>query len=101
MPTASGGNGGLGRLVWDPATKTFSGTPERNPGEYTYTSGKDPRTRSAYLDGLTPEQLLARYQRESGYYSPREMAERYGPDGLQLPAKSLKDVLPDFRVGVT
>ncbi|TIO33268.1 DUF4781 domain-containing protein [Mesorhizobium sp.] len=100
VPTALGGNSGL-RLVWDPATKTFSGTPERNPGEYTYTSGKDPRTRSAYLDGLTPEQLLARYQRESGYYSAREMAERYGPDGLQLPAKSLKDGLPDFRVGVT
>ena len=44
--------GGL-RLVWDPATKTFTGMPSPNPAEYVYTSGKDPQ-QTGYLDGARP-----------------------------------------------
>ncbi|TRC93079.1 LysM peptidoglycan-binding domain-containing protein [Mesorhizobium sp. WSM4303] len=88
-------------LVWDPETRSFTGTPERDTGGYVYTSGKDPKTPSAYLDGLTTEQLVTRYEQEKGYYSSREMAERYGPDGVQIPRTPLGDLLPDFRVGVT
>lgn len=96
-------------LVWDPATRSFSGMPERDTSGYVYTSGKDERTPSAYLekgpDGqvlkLTPEQLLARYEKEKSYYSSREMAERYGPDGVQVPRTPIREILPDFRVGVT
>ncbi|TIU54649.1 MAG: hypothetical protein E5W30_14560, partial [Mesorhizobium sp.] len=69
-------------LVWDPETRRFTGTPERDTSGYVYTTGKDPTTPSAYLDGLTTEQLVARYEREQGYYSSRELAERYGPDGI-------------------
>ncbi|WP_152979788.1 LysM peptidoglycan-binding domain-containing protein [Mesorhizobium sp. 1M-11] len=97
------------RLVWDPTTRTFTGMRERDTSGYVYTSGKDEGTPSAYLekgpDGevlkLTPEQLLARYEKEKSYYSSREMAERYGPDGVQVPRTPIREVLPDFRVGVT
>lgn len=89
------------RLVWNPETNTFSGMPERDTSGYTYSSGKDERTPSAYLDGLTNEQLLQRYETEKSYYSSREMAERYGPDGVQLARTPLRESLPDFRVGVT
>ncbi|SJM31813.1 LysM peptidoglycan-binding domain-containing protein [Mesorhizobium delmotii] len=41
------------RLVWDPATKTFTGMPRPNPAEYVYTSGKDPQ-QTGYLDGARP-----------------------------------------------
>ncbi|RWO63318.1 LysM peptidoglycan-binding domain-containing protein [Mesorhizobium sp.] len=41
------------RLVWDPATKTFTGMPSPNPAEYVYTSGKDPQ-QTGYLDGARP-----------------------------------------------
>lgn len=92
---------GAGRLVWDPATKTFAGGPEQAPPKYTYTSGKDPKIQSAYLGGLTADQMLAKYQTESLYLSRNELAERYGPDGYSLPQKTIKDTLPDFRVGVT
>ncbi|TKT78115.1 hypothetical protein [Aquamicrobium sp. LC103] len=97
------------RLVWDPQTRSLSGMPEADTSSYAYTSGKDPRTPSAYLekgpDGndlkLTPEQMLARYEAERSYYSGRELAERYGPDGVHLPRTPLREVLPDFRVGFT
>ncbi len=88
-------------LVWNPETRSFSGMPERDTGGYTYTSGKDERTPSAYLDGLTNEQLLHRYETEKSYYSSREMADRYGPDGVYVPRTPIRDVLPDLRVGVT
>ncbi|MDX8502199.1 LysM peptidoglycan-binding domain-containing protein [Mesorhizobium sp. VK4C] len=88
-------------LVWDPQTRSFTGMPERDTSGYVYTSGKDPSTPSAYLDGLTAEQLVTRYEQEKSYYSSRELAERYGPDGVQIPPTPLRDVLPDFRVGVT
>ncbi|MBS3647183.1 hypothetical protein KEU06_00900 [Pseudaminobacter sp. 19-2017] len=73
-----------------------------------YTSGKD-RTPfpATYLEAspdgkpLSPEQMQARYERESEYYSAREMAERYGPNGPQLPQKSLREKLPDFRLSLT
>ncbi|RUU12705.1 hypothetical protein EOD23_06660, partial [Mesorhizobium sp. USDA-HM6] len=88
-------------LVWDPQTRSFTGMPEPDTSGYVYTSGKDPKTPSAYLDGLTAEQLVARYEQEKSYYPSRELAERYGPDGVQIPRTPLRDVLPDFRVGVT
>lgn len=89
------------RLVWDPQTRSFTGMPEPDTSGYAYSSGKDPKTPSAYLDGLTSEQLLARYEAEKSYYSSRELAERYGPDGVQIPRTPLRDILPDFRIGVT
>ncbi|WFP65767.1 MULTISPECIES: LysM peptidoglycan-binding domain-containing protein [unclassified Mesorhizobium] len=89
------------RLVWDPQTRSFTGMPDRDTSGYVYTSGKDPKTPSAYLDGLSAEQLMSRYEQEKGYYSSREMAERYGPDGVQIPRTPLRETLPDFRVGVT
>ncbi|TIO75795.1 LysM peptidoglycan-binding domain-containing protein [Mesorhizobium sp.] len=89
------------RLIWDPETRSFVDTPERDTSGYVYTSGKDPKTPSAYLDGLTTEQLVTRYEQEKSYYSSRELAERYGPDGVQIPRTPLRDVLPDFRVGIT
>ncbi|MDX8534187.1 LysM peptidoglycan-binding domain-containing protein [Mesorhizobium sp. VK25A] len=89
------------RLVWDPQTRSFTGMPDRDTSGYVYTSGKDPKTPSAYLDGLSAEQLVTRYEQEKGYYSSREMAERYGPDGVQIPRTPLRETLPDFRVGVT
>ncbi|MCF6118253.1 LysM peptidoglycan-binding domain-containing protein [Mesorhizobium muleiense] len=89
------------RLVWDPQTRSFTGMPEPDTSGYAYSSGKDPKTPSAYLDGLTSEQLLARYEAEKSYYSSRELAERYGPDGVQIPGTPLRDILPDFRIGVT
>lgn len=49
-----------------------------------------------WQDGLTPEKAYARYLREKEYYTPQEMAERYGPEGLQPPRK-----IPDWRVGTT
>ena len=108
--TSGNDSGGFGRLTWDPVTKSFTGFPEPNTADYIYTSGKDPSTPSVYLDGVrpgdpmvkfTPEELLARYEQESRYYSSREMAERYGPNGVELPERSLQQMLPDFRVGVT
>ena len=69
-------------------------------------SQKGYEPRSAYLDTtpdgkpLSPEQIQARYEREAEYYSSLEMAERYGPYGPQLPRKSLREILPDFRVAV-
>ncbi|RWC50602.1 MAG: LysM peptidoglycan-binding domain-containing protein [Mesorhizobium sp.] len=101
VPGKPTGQDGTVRLVWDPETRSFAGTPGHDTSEYVYTSGKDPRTPSAYLDGLTVEQLVTRYEQEKGYYSSREMAERYGPDGVQIPRTPLRDILPDFRVGVT
>ncbi|MER9654825.1 LysM peptidoglycan-binding domain-containing protein [Mesorhizobium sp. M0152] len=101
VPGKPTGQDGTVRLVWDPETRSFAGRPERDTSGYVYTSGKDPKTPSAYLDGLTVEQLVTRYEQEKGYYSSREMAERYGPDGLQIPRTPLRDILPDFRVGVT
>ncbi|TPO13415.1 LysM peptidoglycan-binding domain-containing protein [Mesorhizobium sp. B1-1-5] len=89
------------RLVWDPQTLSFAGMPDRDTSGYVYTSGKDPKTPSAYLDGLSAEQLVTRYEQEKDYYSSREMAERYGPDGVQIPRTPLRETLPDFRVGVT
>ncbi|RWM99687.1 MAG: LysM peptidoglycan-binding domain-containing protein [Mesorhizobium sp.] len=89
------------RLVWDPETRSFTGMPEPDTSGYIYSSGKDPETPSAYLDGLTSEQLLARYEAEKSYYSSRELAERYGPDGVQIPRTPLRDILPDFRIGVS
>ncbi|CAM5627158.1 hypothetical protein MAUB1S_10701 [Mycolicibacterium aubagnense] len=89
------------RLVWDPTTRSFSDMPERDNSGYTYTSGKDERTPSAYLDGLTNEQLLQRYETEKSYYSSRELAERYGPDGVHIARTPLRENLPDLRVGVT
>jgi hypothetical protein len=78
-----------------------------NTSKLQYTSGKD-RTPfpATYLettaDGkpLSPEQMQARYERESEYYSASEMAERYGPNGLQPPKKSLREILPDFRLAL-
>ncbi|RWM80980.1 MAG: LysM peptidoglycan-binding domain-containing protein [Mesorhizobium sp.] len=61
------------RLVWDPATKTFTGMPRPNPAEYTYTSGKDPQ-QTGYLDGArlsdpavltTPDELLLQSETET------------------------------------
>ncbi|MER9947864.1 LysM peptidoglycan-binding domain-containing protein [Mesorhizobium sp. M0047] len=101
VPGKPTGQDGTVRLVWDPETRSFAGTPGHDTSGYVYTSGKDPRTPSAYLDGLAVEQLVARYEQEKGYYSSREMAERYGPDGVQIPRTLLRDILPDFRVGVT
>ncbi|MDX8477462.1 LysM peptidoglycan-binding domain-containing protein [Mesorhizobium sp. VK24D] len=98
---AQTGKDGPVRLVWDPETRSFTGMPERDTSGYVYTSGKDPKTPSAYLDGLTVEQLVTRHEQEKGYYSSREMAERYGPDGVQIPRTPLRETLPDFRVGVT
>ncbi|BCG93167.1 LysM peptidoglycan-binding domain-containing protein [Mesorhizobium sp. 131-2-1] len=69
-------------LVWDSNTRSFTGTPERDTSGYVYTSGKDPKAPSAYLDGLTAEQLVTRYEQEKSYYSSRELAERYGPAGI-------------------
>lgn len=100
-PTITDEDGQPLRLVWDPATQTFSGLPERNTSEYVYTSGKDPATPSAYLEEISPEQLQAKYERESEYYSSRELAERYGPNGPILPERSIQDMLPDLRVGVS
>ncbi|RWM00972.1 MAG: LysM peptidoglycan-binding domain-containing protein [Mesorhizobium sp.] len=101
MPGEPTGKDGPVRLVWDPQTRSFTGMPERDTSGYVYTSGKDPKTPSAYLDGLSAEQLVNRYEQERGYYSSREMAERYGPDGVQIPRTPLRETLPDFRVGVT
>ncbi|RWB21021.1 MAG: LysM peptidoglycan-binding domain-containing protein [Mesorhizobium sp.] len=101
VPGAPTGKDGPVRLVWDPETRSFAGMPERDTGGYIYTSGKDPKTPSAYLDGLTVEELVNRHEQEKGYYSSREMAERYGPDGVQIPRTPLRETLPDFRVGVT
>ncbi|TIS57101.1 MAG: LysM peptidoglycan-binding domain-containing protein [Mesorhizobium sp.] len=101
VPNKPAGKDGSVHLVWDPATRSFTGMPERDTSGYVYTSGKDPKTPSAYLDGLTVEQLVARYEQEKSYYSSREMAERYGPDGVQIPRTPLRETLPDFRVGVT
>ena len=98
VPRMPDNDAGSVRLIWDPSTRTFTGMPERTTGEYTYTSGKDPKPKSPYLDGLTPEQMLARYEKEKAYYSSRELAERYGPDGVQIPPKPLREKLPDFRV---
>ncbi|RUW74911.1 MULTISPECIES: LysM peptidoglycan-binding domain-containing protein [unclassified Mesorhizobium] len=78
-------------LVWDPETRSFTGTPERDTGGYVYTSGKDPKTPSAYLDGLTTEQLVTRYEQEKSYYSSHELAERYGPDGIPETARRTAD----------
>ncbi|RWC97598.1 MAG: LysM peptidoglycan-binding domain-containing protein [Mesorhizobium sp.] len=78
-------------LVWDPETRSFTGTPERDTGGYVYTSGKDPKTPSAYLDGLTTEQLVTRYEQEKSYYSSHELAERYGPDGIPETARGTVD----------
>ncbi|RWE87941.1 LysM peptidoglycan-binding domain-containing protein [Mesorhizobium sp.] len=61
------------RLVWDPATKTFTGMPRPNPAEYVYTSGKDPQ-QTGYLDGArpsdpavlaTPDELLLQSETET------------------------------------
>ncbi|TKD45978.1 MAG: LysM peptidoglycan-binding domain-containing protein, partial [Mesorhizobium sp.] len=61
------------RLVWDPATKTFTGMPSPNPAEYVYTSGKDPQ-QTGYLDGArpsdpavlaTPDELLLQSETET------------------------------------
>ncbi|MFD2055573.1 SH3 domain-containing protein [Mesorhizobium calcicola] len=101
VPSEPTGQDGTVRLVWDPETRGFTGMPERDTSGYVYTSGKDPKTPSAYLDGLTTERLVTRYEQEKGYYSSREIAERYGPDGVQIPRTPLGDLLPDFRVGVT
>ncbi|MGX9147819.1 LysM peptidoglycan-binding domain-containing protein [Mesorhizobium sp. 128a] len=76
------GTDGPVHLVWDPETRSFTGAPERDTSGYVYTSGKDPKTPSAYLDGLTTEQLVTRYEQEKSYYSSHELAERYGPDGI-------------------
>ncbi|PBC20780.1 MULTISPECIES: LysM peptidoglycan-binding domain-containing protein [unclassified Mesorhizobium] len=101
VPGEPTGKDGPVRLVWDPQTRSFAGMPERDTSGYVYTSGKDPKTSSAYLDGLSAEQLVARYEQEKSYYSSAEMAERYGPDGVQVPRTPLRDVLPDFRAGLT
>ncbi|AZO22752.1 LysM peptidoglycan-binding domain-containing protein [Mesorhizobium sp. M1E.F.Ca.ET.045.02.1.1] len=79
------------RLIWDPETRSFTGMPERDTSGYVYTSGKDPKTPSAYLDGLTTEQLVTRYEQEKGYYSSRELAERYGPNGIPETLRSTVD----------
>lgn len=139
-PVLSDEDGEPIHLVWDPATQTFNGLPERNTGEYIYTSGKDPATPSIYLErlthqewaaqeGLTLEQLaaregvsveelgsdgvlrpprnlsheevVARYESESRYLSRHELAERYGPNGPIPPERSIQDMLPDLRVGVS
>ncbi|MET3581351.1 hypothetical protein ABID19_004397 [Mesorhizobium robiniae] len=118
------GNGEITPVASDPIV-----VPEGSTSQHQYTSGKDrtpfPATyletgpdgsvslrqdgyepQSAYLDKtpdgkpLSPEQIQTRYQRESEYYSPLEMAERYGPNGPQPPRRSLREILPDFRVGV-
>ncbi|TIQ18524.1 MAG: LysM peptidoglycan-binding domain-containing protein [Mesorhizobium sp.] len=61
------------RLVWDPATKTFTGLPSPNPAEYVYTSGKDPQ-QTGDLDGprpsdpavlATPDEVLLRSETET------------------------------------
>ncbi|AZO71151.1 LysM peptidoglycan-binding domain-containing protein [Mesorhizobium sp. M1D.F.Ca.ET.043.01.1.1] len=101
VPGKPTGKDGSVRLVWNPETRSFTGMPERDTSGYVYTSGKDPKTPSAYLDGLTAEQLVSRYEQEKSYYSNRELAERYGPDGVQIPRTPLRETLPDFRVGVT
>ncbi|TJW34972.1 MAG: hypothetical protein E5V49_00115 [Mesorhizobium sp.] len=76
------GTDGPVHLVWDPVTRGFTGAPERDTSGYVYTSGKDQKTPSAYLDGLTTEQLVTRYEQEKSYYSSHELADRYGPDGI-------------------
>ncbi|RWA76353.1 MAG: LysM peptidoglycan-binding domain-containing protein [Mesorhizobium sp.] len=101
VPGEPTGKDGSVRLVWDPETRSFAGMPQPDTSGYVYTSGKDPKTPSAYLDGLTAEQLVSRYEQEKSYYSSRELAERYGPDGVQIPRTPLRETLPDFRVGVT
>ncbi|MGX5844380.1 enterotoxin A family protein [Mesorhizobium sp. ArgA1] len=80
--TPIGTDGRPVHLVWDPETRSFTGAPERDTSGYVYTSGKDPKTPSAYLDGLTTEQLVTRYEQEKSYYSSHELADRYGPDGI-------------------
>jgi LysM repeat protein len=96
--TAGSKNGGLGRLVWDPATKTFTGMPKPDAGEYIYASGKDLQ-QSAYLDGVrpgdpmvkfTPEEILIRSETESRNNSSRETNEGQGPLGVELPETSLQ-----------
>ncbi|MER9967725.1 LysM peptidoglycan-binding domain-containing protein [Mesorhizobium sp. M0060] len=101
VPNKPAGKDDSMRLVWDPETRSFTGMPEPDTSGYIYTSGKDAKTPSAYLDGLSVEQLVARYEAEKSYYSNRELAERYGPDGVQIPRTPLRDILPDFRIGVT
>ncbi|MER8974539.1 LysM peptidoglycan-binding domain-containing protein [Mesorhizobium sp. M0800] len=101
VPNKPAGKDDSMRLVWDPETRSFTGMPEPDTSGYIYTSGKDTKTPSAYLDGLSVEQLVARYEAEKSYYSNRELAERYGPDGVQIPRTPLRDILPDFRIGVT
>jgi len=77
------------RLVWNPETRSFTGTPEHDTGGYTYTSGKDPRTPSAYLekDSDGNYRLLSSQvgSRRSGPMQIRDengqfvTATRYGP----------------------
>ncbi|MER9828413.1 LysM peptidoglycan-binding domain-containing protein [Mesorhizobium sp. M0134] len=101
VPNKPAGKDDTMRLVWDPETRSFTGMPEPDTSGHIYTSGKDAKTPSAYLDGLSVEQLVARYKAEKSYYSNRELAERYGPDGVQIPRTPLRDILPDFRIGIT
>ncbi len=94
------------RAVWDPDTQTLSGMPERDTGEYIYTSAKDGKPsgiegESPYLRGLNNEQLVELYNNEKAYIPFDEMLERYGANGPVLTERSIQDMLPDFRLGVS
>ena len=82
---------------------TFSYTSGKAPDEFTYANLKDLKAGSAdwkpvpqhWSDSLKPKDAYARYLREKEYYTPREMAVRYGPDGMQPPSTL------DLRAGTT
>ncbi|PAQ10922.1 LysM peptidoglycan-binding domain-containing protein [Mesorhizobium temperatum] len=93
------------RLVWDPATKTFTGMPKPDAGEYTYTSGKDPQ-QTGYLDGArpsdpavlaTPDEVLLQSETETRDGSSRETTERQGPSGAKLPEGGAQGTRPLMR----
>jgi hypothetical protein len=91
------------RLVWDPATKTFTGMPR--PAEHVYTSGKDPQ-QTGYLDGArpsdpavlaTPDELLLQSETDTRDDSSRETTERQGPSGAKLPEGGVEGTRPLMR----
>ncbi|MER8402078.1 LysM peptidoglycan-binding domain-containing protein [Mesorhizobium sp. M1348] len=93
------------RLVWDPTTKSFTGMPKADVGEYTYTSGKDPQ-QTGYLDGTrpsdpavlaTPDELVLQSETETRDGSSRETTERQGPSGAKLPEGGAAGTPPLMR----
>ena len=73
--------------------------------EFTYTNrddlGKDvdPKVVPSYVqDGLNATDTYTRFLLEKEYYTPLELAQRYGLDGLQPPKEGQR---PDWRIGIT